>query len=146
MLQLFPYHCCFADLMDCSAVGIVEVEITCGGYEPPVSFQCSFSGGPLYPCELPTPSAICLILPLFSGVDIMGIRYVMSACVNLTMTWLAELFYYNNIILNWLTNRLRTLILLVSECVYKHHSVHTLACMFYAHIQLSSNHHLGNTV
>ena len=82
MVQLFPYHSCFAELMDCSAVGIVKVEIICDGYEPPVSFQCSFSGGPLHPCELPTPPAIRLILSLFSGVVIMGIRYVMSACVN----------------------------------------------------------------
>ena len=70
--------------MDCSAVGIVEIEITCDGYEPPVSFQCSFSGAPLHTCELPTPPAIRLILSLFSSVVIIliGTRYVMSACVN----------------------------------------------------------------
>ena len=36
----------------CSAVGRSEVEITCEGIEPSVLLQCSFSGGPLHPCEI----------------------------------------------------------------------------------------------
>ena len=36
----------------CSAVGRSEVEITCEGIEPSILLQCSFSGGPLHPCEI----------------------------------------------------------------------------------------------
>ena len=43
-------------------VGGVEVEITCDGFEPPVSFLCSFSGGPVHLCELSLLFG-CIIMP-----------------------------------------------------------------------------------
>ena len=48
----------------CSAVGRSEVEITCEGIEPSVLLQCSFSGGPLHPCEMIIILYICTICKL----------------------------------------------------------------------------------
>ena len=48
----FQYQVCVSLVIVCSAVGRSEVEITCVGVEPSVLLQCSFSGGPLHPCEI----------------------------------------------------------------------------------------------
>ena len=59
IIQQIDFHILFVYLLSftpvgivCSAVGRSEVEITCEGIEPSVSLQCSFSGGPLHPCEI----------------------------------------------------------------------------------------------
>ena len=65
-ITIFIWHSmsllCFTELLNCHAVGIIEVKITCEALEQPVFFLCSFSGGPLHSCEfIPSHSfTLCL--------------------------------------------------------------------------------------
>ena len=63
----------------CSAVGRSEVEITCEGIEPSVLLQCSFSGGPLHPCEIIHCVNCVLIVWMVSGACYIGKRQLIAS-------------------------------------------------------------------